>query len=535
MSQLLKLSNINFGKDDATIEAKSGFLGKVFLKTSFYNRVKSGQKFLVTGRKGSGKSAICFYLIEALKSEKINTIFVNSRSLSKLRMQQLQDTSINEKEKFESVWRYELLVKIAIKLLDVVDSEGANIFLLGSKEKKQLREMKRFLSQNNEFKKDLWQRISSFSKIFSKFSAKFPGGLEAGLETKQIETIRDLSNMLDKFENSISCLLDKSDIFRTTILIDEIDDIWDHTEDSKSLIVGLLDAVNKLNASLNPNAVILVFLRSDIWDSLGFAGKDKYRSADELISWSDADLKQLIANRGRVITDLVGCSNSNEDVISILFDKKVRSRSSLDYIIERTLKRPREAIQFCNLALSIAQDNGHLRITEEDILSAESRYSVWKLDDLMNEFSVQYPFLRDTLNIFDGFQKSFSISDMALRFESSQKVLSPRFPKVLDLDPSSFLQILFGIGFVGAKVGGKDLYLHDEPDRPRIVLTNLSDLEMIIIHPAFHSALGLSRYRSNDINLIQINNNLNFSIQIGGSNIGNIVFKEENNSDDSNP
>jgi Cdc6-like AAA superfamily ATPase len=522
MSQLFKLSDVSFGQDDATIEARQGFLGKVFLKTSFYNRVKSGQKFLVTGRKGSGKSAICFYLIDALNSERVNTIFANSRLLSRPKMQQLKDTAINEQEKFESVWRYALLVKAAIKLLEIVDSDE-DIFFSDSQERQQLKEIKLFLAQNNEIGKDLWQKMSSFFNIFSKFSAKLPGGVEAGLETRQIETIRDLSNMLDKFEHCISCLVNKSQLFKTTILIDEIDDIWDHSEDSKSLIIGLLNAVNKLNAALNPSVVILVFLRSDIWDSLGFASKDKYRSVDERISWSDVDLKQLIVNRGRFTANLLNDSRSNDDIIDILFDKKVKDHFSLDYIIDRTLKRPREVIQFCNLALSVAQDNGHSRITERDILAAESRYSVWKLDDLLNEFSVQYPFLRDALNIFDGFRSFFTKSEIASKFEDSKRFLASQFPKISDLDLNSFLQILFSIGFIGAKIGGKDLYLHDEPDRPRIVLANLENLDMIIVHPAFHSALGLSRYTFEGTSITQVNQGItNYNIQIGGSVAGNI-------------
>ena len=63
------LYGVSFGKDDAAMDAKQGFLDKVFLKTSFYHRVRTGQKFLVTGRKGSGKTAICLSLKNALEAE----------------------------------------------------------------------------------------------------------------------------------------------------------------------------------------------------------------------------------------------------------------------------------------------------------------------------------------------------------------------------------------------------------------------------------------------------------------------------------
>ena len=109
MQRSLDLCNVSFGKDDAAIEARQGFLGKVFLKTSFYHRVRNRQKFLVTGRKGSGKSAICFSIKDALEAEGRNTIFITTRLLSVPKMQQIKGTAINDQERFESSWRYVFL------------------------------------------------------------------------------------------------------------------------------------------------------------------------------------------------------------------------------------------------------------------------------------------------------------------------------------------------------------------------------------------------------------------------------------------
>ena len=522
MQRSLDLRNVSFGKDDAAIEARQGFLGKVFLKTSFYHRVRNRQKFLVTGRKGSGKSAICFSIKDALEAEGRNAIFITTRLLSVPKMQQIKGTAINDQERFESSWRYIFLVKIAIELIRLVDLREQDFSHFDSQERRQLREVRIFLSRNNEIDKDVWQKLISFLNIFSKFSAKLPGGMEAGIETRQIETVRDLSNMLDKFEECILALLNKSKIFGTTILVDEVDDIWDSTEESKPLIIGLLNAVRKLNSSLNPNIAILLFLRSDIWDGLSFSDKDKFRSEDERISWSEDDLKQLIVIRAKISANLDHSLSDADQVWDALFEKQVGSQNSFEYIVDRTLKRPREVIQFCNLALSVAQDFGRLKITEEDILAAEARYSIWKLDDLINEFKIQYPFLRDFLSIFDGFRVSFSKDQINLKFEESKKVLVRKFPELHVLDLDSFLQLLFGLGFVGARVAGKDLYLHDDPDRPRIVLTNLVNLENIVVHPAFHLALGLRSYiiQSENISITQQNyGGANYQIRVGGGNV----------------
>ena len=517
------LYGVSFGKDDAAIEAKQGFLDKVFLKTSFYHRVRTGQKFLVTGRKGTGKSAICLSLKNALEKEGKTTIFVTSRLLSVPKMQQIKVTAINAQERFESSWRYVFLVKIALELFKNINSIDYGKLDLDSYEKKQLREIRIFLSRNNEIDKTVLQKVISLFNIFSKFSAKLPGGVEAGFETRQAEANHDLSDMLDKLEEAVSVILKKLQDFSISILVDELDDIWDSTEESKPLIIGLLNAIRKLNSSFNPNVVILVFLRSDIWDGLSFSDKDKFRSANERISWSDNELKLLIATRGRILAKLVDFElNEVNQVWERLFDSSVDGNDSFKYIVDRTLKRPREVIQFCNLALSIAQDDNNEKISTRNIKVAEARYSTWKLDDLVNEFQVQYPFLSDLLNVFQGFEHTFSKKDIDVRYSGAQEAIIKKFPELSFLDLDSFLQLLFAIGFIGVRVNGNNIYLHDDPDQPRIILANLKNVEALVIHPAFHLALGLGQYVIGGIINIEQSGN------IYNVNIGNIVQGDNN-------
>ena len=79
-----------------------------------------------------------------------------------LKMQQIKGTSINDQERFETSWRYVFLVKISIELLRKLDSKDYKFLDLGSHRKKQLREIRSFLAQNNEIEKSLWQKITSF-------------------------------------------------------------------------------------------------------------------------------------------------------------------------------------------------------------------------------------------------------------------------------------------------------------------------------------------------------------------------------------
>ena len=57
------IENLYFGKDDAESDiGRGGLLAKSFLETSQYKDALVGKKWLILGRKGSGKSAICLKL-----------------------------------------------------------------------------------------------------------------------------------------------------------------------------------------------------------------------------------------------------------------------------------------------------------------------------------------------------------------------------------------------------------------------------------------------------------------------------------------
>jgi hypothetical protein len=91
-------------------------------------------------------------------------------------------------------------------------------------------------------------------------------------------------------------------------------------------------------------------------DYLFLIKTNKFRSETETITWSDFELKRLIAIGIKILANLTHIEQHEIHKISeTLFENKIESKKdSFTYIVARTLKRPREVIQFCNLALTIA-------------------------------------------------------------------------------------------------------------------------------------------------------------------------------------
>lgn len=499
MAVQLNINELTFGSDDAELDEKHGFLSKVFLKTAIYHRVRKSVRELIIGRKGAGKSAICLMLKNALESEGVTTILVTPDSLSQHKIEQLKTSSINKDETYVLSWEYILLITVA---KEVVRHSKK---IKSGEAKKKLKSVRTFLVNNDEIDKTFFDKISKKATALSKFSVK-AYGIEGAVETRQLEIQRDAANELTEFRNTLIGLLAELDNLQVILLIDKVDDIWNQTEEAEFMIIGLLKAVHTLNASLH-NSHIIVFLRSDIYDILKFNDADKLHSLEERLVWQDSDLKHLIATRGKVSAEL---KETDIDILwNTIFDGPVSETQSFEYIVARTLKRPRDLIQFCNNALTEAQDNNHNKITTDDILEAEKQYSNWKLKDLASEYAIQYPYLDELLGLFQAFKSEFSREEFNARYQEAQKRLA-KYPDLKETNSDKMLQILFIIGFLGTYKSNKAVFSYDDP------LILLPQHNKLIVHPAFHLALGLQKLSTH---ITQISDRISGPINTGSGDI----------------
>ncbi|MBW4597095.1 MAG: hypothetical protein KME46_30410 [Brasilonema angustatum HA4187-MV1] len=134
------------------------------------------------------------------------------------------------------------------------------------------------------------------------------------------------------------------------------------------------------------------------------------------------------------------------------------------------------------------------------------------------------------LGIFQSFKKFFTKEELHPKYEQAKKALERIFPDIINLDLDGFLQILFGIGFIGAKVYGQEIYNDYSQNLPRIVLVNINNLEGLVIHPAFHLGLGLRKVKiknNDEIEVLQKSEDFQSNIQIGGNVSGNIHIQGE--------
>ena len=83
------------------------------------------------------------------------------------------------------------------------------------------------------------------------------------------------------------------------LMVDQLELVWSAEPDGNSMVIGLLLAA-KHSASLYGNSVrLLLFLRSDIYDSLSFGEGDKFHGDEVRIVWSEQALREMVLARAQ--------------------------------------------------------------------------------------------------------------------------------------------------------------------------------------------------------------------------------------------
>jgi len=469
--------DIDWGSDSA--EADQNLL-KYFVKPVQLKRLKEQRKQFVVGRKGAGKSAIRKKLLDELRvvQNSVNIEILPSQSIfSSLRL----DDEINKNFAEEIFFQYAWLTHCFNKALEAIGASQEGKFTVGSYAAARDFALKRGTANFDflEGIRDLAQRI------------KIKGGNKLGDLGIQIEkSLREISDI-----NSLEYHLKKmaADGVKITFLIDDLDLGWDNSSLSNKILQGLLLASHYIRA-LNPNLQCIVFIRDDMYRLLlqGTQHSDKFRES-VLLKWESEGLQEVLAERIKFNFESADqkMPEEKDDILNFVFPKNIGSSGAMNWIIERTLSRPRELIQFAKLYtenLSSAEPNS-------DVLkSVEETYSRMKLEDLCAEYKNQYP---DLKGIFDHWRARFfrqkyhltkeELTNVILTILADCKINQPWFVQLKDkVDVEGLSKILYDIGFVGDFIkggaGGSKTIYSTEDHTPIFA--------EIQVHPCFRKAVG---------------------------------------------
>jgi len=493
---------------------------------------------VVLGRTGSGKSALLYKI--SLDVEHSSMLDPNDISIRFLEhsniIQFFNEIDVKLDLFYRILWRHILTVEL-LKLRYSLRSEAENKNFLSrinqwvDRDSVKKRALEYFIEWGDRFwletDEQLQELTTKFTKdIKAKLGSKFKD-IEISLEgakslSKEVRSeIRSLatqvvSGIQIKRLNEVLDLLaefafnDRQK--RYYILIDKLDEDWAETETRCRFIRALIEETKSLRRI--PQVKIVTALRRDLLDLVfdktrdsGFQ-EEKYEAYLVPVTWGKKDLKNLLSTRVKEVYRRQ--YTSSEVAFNDVFPnpQKKETGEAVEYIVERTLFRPRDAIQFCNECFRVAADRP--RISWRAISAAEANYSTKRIKSLKEEWSEYYPALETTLEILRGLTVPFTRSSLAgNRFDEmttelyeinqndpcaiiSKKLYEPG-SKVTEADViSQILMCLYHVGMIGIKISTLDTFIWSHIDQPRISKSEVKRANQIKVHKMFRHALEIT-------------------------------------------
>lgn len=323
------------------------------------------------------------------------------------------------------------------------------------------------------------------------------GPFEAAVKAKELTQLYRLEE-INRILPSVYELCNKKSV---TVLVDELDKGWDASEDAKSFVSGLVQAAISINEG-SKNLRVLVSLRKELYDSIPSLYEDaqKYRDIMEVVSWDEESLLSLIAKRIRHTVPETHRLTDEECWNSVFVEiLQYRQTKSFNYIVDRTLYRPREIIQFCTESLQETQKNLAFPIDYPIVSRCEVNYSTQRSQDIAAEYRFQYPGLDSVFEAFRGKTYSFTregIDDLCLSMAVGETKVKPEATKwILDQDPEYITDVLWRVGFLRAQAVGGVKALRRSGSRYlgsyQVENLSLRNIQRFDVHPMFRSGLGM--------------------------------------------
>lgn len=210
--------------------------------------------------------------------------------------------------------------------------------------------------------------------------------LESDTDEKTYQRLRDsIVEETKILQDLVLHVLPKGKIH--LILFDQLDRAWDNENQIKQMLTGLLLAARDLlraSSLIGKRLRIIIFLRDDIYTQLRFEDKNKLTPNITRLVWNETSLQALIEQRIRTTSKLAW-----GDVFAAT---SIRQQSPFDFMLQRTLFRPRDIIYFCNLSLARAREQRHDFIYLEDITYTESIQSEFMRQEYQDETQATHPY-----------------------------------------------------------------------------------------------------------------------------------------------
>lgn len=323
---------------------------------------------------------------------------------------------------------------------------------------------------------------------------------------EQLAELHGVIDILSSFDNN--------DQMRAHfILVDQLDERWVDDSVRFRMIRALLQSLRSFRKITNLK--VLVSLRSDVLErvvqetsDISFQ-REKFEDYRIDLRWSKADLRAVVDKR----LNLLFKRRYTQDAVSFadIFPASIANKDTFDWMLERTLMRPRDIIAFVNECMDAA--DGQAQISATALRRAEIEFARKRKDALLQEWRSAFPTLdrlltlvvktgRTSFELEELCRDQDGIDDFCLGICSTPKAgQDPMHGHCqsridgLTINDFNVVQeaaaILYRVGAIGLKLEAQDRVFYAHLDQPLIAPTVLSRTSRVRLHPMLHAAFNM--------------------------------------------
>lgn len=510
------MANFVFKNSDqiGSLDAESDtFLEECFLESNVYETLKKFNKDvdftkrIIVGRTGSGKTAILKKLAQDPIVKKHAVIEAESTVFEHINnnvfISQLLNNNIDLRVFYKSLWIHVLIVKV-IEMTFVSNKsffEKMQTLVTSKKKRYNLELAQEYVSKysgnffNDKIVSEITEKMQhelngSIGNGLAKASGKMVDEVAQKIQT---ETARYVSSELLRKQKELIKIITEETADegqnRIIISIDDLDKSWLSSSSIRyDFINALLDAFKEL---IDLRSVkVLISIRTDILMGIyktNLRQEEKDRSLIIPIEWKRKEIFEILDRRINYLIKHKYAGKTNV-TFSDIFNFKVKDSEASEYIVERTMLRPRDAIDFVNYCLN--QGDGSTSMNEDYILEAEEKYYASRKTAINKEWLSRFKHITDytdSLALLD--KQEFYKSDITEKISEIQEFLMSKshhdddtFDDRVATDFNSLLDVWFTIGLIGIKKTDS-LIIFSSFDKTNLDISDYN--KKFYIHPLF--------------------------------------------------
>lgn len=474
-----------------TAEGDRPFLGEIFIAPTQFTQlcaIEPGGMRVLVGNKGIGKSAVVEWIDKVAKSKKLPCLLIRPDNISS------KDTPTSPDIGSLKRFYYEVLLRTV----------GAQIgsqlkgMLTGATAKLHNEARQQGLAEEDFIQKSL-ELISAISLPATKIN-----GVQFAKELAGTNSPHSLIKAIN------SQLLSSGNVFY--LLIDDTDQLAAPDQPAHlNRIWALLLAVRRLTGECSAVRAI-VSLRSSVWTRLTSESQGQRDQTDHMRGLmipllADDKLMQSII-RKRLESAAKDAGQTRVDPYTVFFNGSTMTlptsdeRRSWDSFISKSAReRPRDAIQLIKNMVDAAKQGNAPLIGSNEAGAAMRVYSSERVDDVVNEFSLDCKNIREIINTFADFDFESDFEKLrrhllTIPSTASIQIRGAQLRPDVDDDAVAILRLLHETGFLNPRVvdntmprGFRHILFHDDSNFVKLANWNFMQGARWEIHPAFRTYL----------------------------------------------